>query len=76
MMSPLKRILSERGMSLKKFAELSGLSSRSLEPYMAGRKDFRNARAWQAVRVADALGIDIHELFCDKEEKRSHELKF
>jgi hypothetical protein len=43
---------------------------------MAGRKDFRNARAWQAVRVADALGIDIHELFCDKEEKRSHELKF
>jgi transcriptional regulator with XRE-family HTH domain len=62
-MSPFKQILSEKKLSLKEFASISGLSSRSLEPYLAGRKDFRNARAWQAVRVADALDIDVHELF-------------
>lgn len=56
--SCFKRILKEKDMSLQEFAAEAGLNSRSLEPYMSGAKDWRNARAWLLIATADALGVD------------------
>lgn len=65
-----KRFLKEKDMSLQEFALSAGLNSRSLEPYMSGAKDWRNARAWLLIAVADALGIDPRDLVNGAEESR------
>lgn len=60
--SPLKKILAERNITLKELGSMTGISSRSLEPYMSGRKSFKVASTLTTVKVADALNIDIHQL--------------
>ena len=60
--SKFKKLLKEKDLTLKEFATKAGLTSRSLEPYMAGKKSFDNARTWMSVKVADTLGTDIHNI--------------
>lgn len=51
-----------RGFTVKSLADAAGVSARSLEQYSSGRYPIKNARAWFAVAVADALGVTVGEL--------------
>lgn len=61
-MSKLKQILKDKGYTTAQFAEMTGISKRTLEPYVSGARSFVNTPVWLAVRIADALKVDIHDL--------------
>lgn len=61
-MSFLKQMIWAQGMTVQEFADKAGLSKRTLDPYIAGAKQFRKTQFWFAMKVADALEIDPHEL--------------
>ena len=61
-MSTLKKLLKERGYTTAAFAEKSGISKRTLDPYVSGARKFANTPVWLAVKIADALDVDIHIL--------------
>ena len=61
-MSTLKKLLKERGYTTAAFAEKSGISKRTLDPYVSGARTFANTPVWLAVKIADALDVDIHAL--------------
>ena len=61
-MSFLKQMIWERNMTVQEFADKAGLSKRTLDPYVSGAKQFRKTQLWFALKVADTLGIDPHEL--------------
>lgn len=67
-MNVLKAILAERNMTLKQLAGLSGVSKRTLDPYLSGKAEWKNARASILLSVADALEIDPHALVQGKVE--------
>lgn len=53
-------ILKEKEVTTAKLAELTGISKRTLDEYRCGRRSqpsFENG-----LKIADALGIDPHEL--------------
>lgn len=58
----LKRMIWAQGMTVQEFADKAGLSKRTLDPYISGAKQFKKTQLWFALKVADALGIDPHEL--------------
>ncbi len=69
-MSVLKTLLKERGYTVSQFADIAGVSKRSLDVYVSGARDFKNTPVWLAVKVADALHVDIHDLlFLTTEEE-------
>lgn len=57
----LKQIRSERGLSVPKLAELSGVSRRTIQD-LESRGD---GRISTAIKIADALGISLDELCKD-----------
>lgn len=61
-MSRLKELMNERGYTKASVSELSGISVRTLEPYIAGSRKFANTPLWLAVKIADTLGVDVHDL--------------
>lgn len=60
--NPLKIYLKEKNLTVKEFAVAAGLNKRSLDVYVAGTKSFNRSQLWFALKVADALGIDPHQL--------------
>lgn len=61
----LKTYLHERHLTVQQFADLAGVNKRTLDPYMCGNRHFRDAKFSLALKVADALKIDPHELLKD-----------
>ena len=61
----LKEILSKRGITLKEFAAESGLSQSNLSNYMNGKI---SPTLDTLCRIASHLGIDVVELFREKEK--------
>ena len=66
--SKLKQLLKEKGYTVQEFSELSGLSKRSLDIYMSGKRKFDKTQFWFALKVADTLDIDPHELLEEREK--------
>ena len=62
MSSILKELLRQKGYTTAAFAEKSGISKRTLDPYVSGARSFENTPVWLAVKIADTLDVDIHEL--------------
>lgn len=70
MAKTFKELLHSKGYSTPKFAKAIGISKRSLEAYTTG-KSFKKSQLWFALKVADALDIDPHELLeLNKEENK------
>ena len=65
-MSTIKTILIERNMTVQELADRAGLSKRTLDPYVAGKSQWQNARGHVLLAVAYALEIDPHTLTTDK----------
>lgn len=61
-MSVIKVLLAEKKMTTQQLAEKSGISKRTLDPYIAGKSEWKNARGHVLLAVADALNIDPHVL--------------
>lgn len=57
-----KRLLKERNMTVQEFADKAGLNKRSLDVYVSGAKKFDKTQMWFAMKIADTLGVDPHEL--------------
>lgn len=68
-MSTLKRLMKENGYTKASFAEKSGISVRTLEPYIAGSRKFNNTPLWLALKIADTLDVDVHVLMEESYEK-------
>ena len=74
-MSTLKKLIKAKGYTTASFAEKAGVSKRTLDVYVSGRRDFANTPVWLAVKIADALEIDVHELIKDGEENENEDSK-
>lgn len=64
-MSRLKDLMNEKGYTKASFSEASGISVRTLEPYIAGSRKFENTPLWLAVKIADTLDVNVHDLMED-----------
>ena len=62
----LKEILAQRGITLKEFAQSSGISQSNLSNYLNGNisPNFRHSRN----NIATNLNVDVVELFREKDE--------
>lgn len=72
-MSTLKKLIKSRGYTTASFADKVGVSKRTLEVYVSGRRGFVNTPVWLAVKIADALDMDIHELIDVKENENEND---
>ena len=70
-MSTLKKLIKAKGYTTASFAEKAGVSKRTLDVYVSGRRDFANTPVWLAVKIADALEVDIHELIEGRDNKHA-----
>ena len=61
-MSTIKQLLVERNMTVQSLADKAGVSKRTLDPYISGKADWKNARGFILLAVADALEVDPHVL--------------
>lgn len=59
----IKEIMAMRGITAHRLAEKSGVSVRTIEQYMSGRADIKNARAHIVVSLAEALEVTPKQLF-------------
>lgn len=58
----LKYKLFEKNMTISKLAELANISKRTLEEYVAGRRDFRSIALEKGLAIAEVFECDIYEL--------------
>ena len=58
----LKRIRESKGITQRQLADASGVSIRMIQHYEQGFKDINMAAAVSVVRLADALGCDVHDI--------------
>lgn len=68
--STIKELLEERGMTVQNLADDVGVSKRTLDPYIAGKSKWRNARGHLLIAVADALEVDPHALIEKADENK------
>lgn len=61
-----KQLLKERNLTVRQFAEMAGINKRSLDVYVSGAKKFDKTQMWFAMKIADALNVDPHELMEDE----------
>lgn len=61
-MAILKLLLAERNLTTSQLAKKAGVKKRTLDPYVSGKANLRNARGELLIAVADALEIDPHIL--------------
>lgn len=61
----IKEIRNDKGLTVQKLADLSGLSKRTVEE--AIRRDTCSVKT--AIKLADALGVTLDELCRDKKEE-------
>ncbi len=60
--SNLKRFMKSRKYTTKMLAEEIGVSARTLEPYVAGRRSVGSMQLYLALEIATALGVKAEEL--------------
>ena len=69
-MTNLKRIIDEKGVQQRWLAEAVGVTEVSMSRYVSGE---RIPKAPIAIRMADALGVDVKDLYEWESEKRTEE---
>ena len=69
-MTNLKKIIDEKGVQQRWLAEQVGVTEVSMSRYVSGK---RIPKAPLAIRIADALGVDVKELYEWESEKRTEE---
>ena len=57
-MAILKLILAERNLTTSQLADMAGVKKRTLDSYVSGKAEWKNARSELLIAVADALDID------------------
>ena len=69
-MTNLQRIIDENGVQQRWLAEAVGVTEVSMSRYVSGE---RIPKAPIAIRMADALGVNVKDLYGWESEKRTHE---
>ena len=62
MMSKLKKLRTEKNMTQKQLAAGSGVNIRQIQRVENGDSDMSNITLGNAIKLADALGVDVKEL--------------
>ena len=62
MMSKLKKLRTAKNMTQKQLADGSGVYIRQIQRVENGDSDMSNITLGNAIKLADALGVDIKEL--------------
>ena len=62
MMSKLKKLRTEKNMTQKQLADGSGVNIRQIQRVENGDSDMSNITLGNAIKLADALGVDVKEL--------------
>lgn len=62
MQTKLQSARQRAGMTRAQLAEKAGVPLRTLEGYEQGRRDFNKAAVAEALRIAEALSVDVREL--------------
>lgn len=62
MTTTLKEALAQRGMTVARLSEVSGVSKRTLDAYMTGYRKVTRSPAHIMLAIADALDIDPRAL--------------
>lgn len=60
--NPIKRARNAAGMTQKQLAEAAGLNLRTIQKYEYGERDTGAMEARNLLAIADALGVDPHNL--------------
>lgn len=60
--SRLQFFRKEKGLSQSELAKKSGVNIRLIQHYEQGTKDINKAQVITVLRLADALGVDVHEI--------------
>lgn len=61
-MSNLRKLRTEKNMTQKQLADASGVNIRQIQRIETGEGDMSNVTLGNAVKLADALGVDVKEL--------------
>lgn len=64
----LDALMRERGLTAADLVEMTGISKRTIQSYRQGARGYGLG---QGLRIADALGVDPHELLAGEREKPS-----
>lgn len=62
MMSKLKKLRTAKNMTQKQLADGSGVNIRQIQRVENGDSDMSNITLGNAIKLADALGVDVKEL--------------
>lgn len=62
----LKEVMQDLKMTSQKLADKTGISKRTIDEYRSSRR--KEPSLSNGLKIADALGIDAHDLFSDDEE--------
>ena len=62
MMSKLKKLRTAKYMTQKQLADGSGVNIRQIQRVENGDSDMSNITLGNAIKLADALGVDVKEL--------------
>ena len=62
MMSKLKKLRTANNMTQKQLADGSGVNIRQIQRVENGDSDMSNITLGNAIKLADALGVDVKEL--------------
>ena len=62
MMSKLKKLRTAKNMTQKQLADGSGVNIRQIQRVENGDSDMSNITLVNAIKLADALGVDVKEL--------------
>ena len=62
MMSKLKKLRNAKNMTQKQLADGSGVNIRQIQRVENGDSDMSNITLGNAIKLADALGVDVKEL--------------
>lgn len=74
-MMTLKELIKSKGYTTSSFALLTGLNVHTINFYASKRCDFIDTPVWLAVKIADALDVDIHELMKECEKNTDEDIK-
>ena len=58
----LKEALKEKGWTVQRLSDETGINKRTLDKYMTGERPLRRAEAANVIKIADALNIHPREL--------------
>lgn len=63
----LREIMTKKGITSQLLAEQTGISKRTIDEYRSSRR--KEPSLSNGLKIADALGIDPHELFAEDIKK-------